>query len=103
MKPKAFVYTEVQISVPFDNAVWQDLNPILRTQPGLISKTWLAGHGNHSVGGLYAFDSLDNAKRFAQDFFPAAARQADAAFTTRVFDGVAVEEASRQMSSPYFA
>jgi hypothetical protein len=100
---KAFVYTEVQLSVPFDQAPWRELNPILLEQPGLKNKTWLSGHQNQSVGGFYEFDTLENAQRFAQDYFPEEARRIGAAFTTRVFDGSVTEEASRQMRSLHYA
>ena len=100
---KAFVYTEVQLSVPFDQAPWRELNPVLLAQPGLTNKTWLSGVQNQSVGGFYEFDNLADAQRFAQDYFPAEARKLGAAFTTRVFDGAPTEEASRQMRSVHYA
>ena len=99
---KAFVYTEVQISVPFAQAPWRELNPVLKKQPGLVNKTWLSGVGNNSVGGIYEFDSIENAQRFAQDYFPTEARKIGAAFTTRVFDGAVTEEASREMRSVHY-
>ena len=102
MQPKAYVYTEVQVSVPFDQAPWRELNPILKAQPGFINKTWLSGAGNNSVGGFYAFDSIENANKFAQDYFPAEAKKLNAAFTTRVFDATVVEEASRFLNSPHY-
>lgn len=101
-QPKAFVYTEVQISVPFDAAPWRKLNPVLASQPGFINKTWLSGLNNNSVGGFYAFETVEDAKRFAQDYFPTEAKKLDAAFTTRVFLADPVEEASRGLGSPYF-
>ena len=100
---KAFVYTEVQLSVPFDQAPWRELNPILKAQPGLRNKTWLSGDKNNSVGGFYEFDSLENARRFAYDYFPEEARKIGAAFTTRVFDGGITEEASVYLNSPHYA
>lgn len=99
---KAFVYTEVQLSVPFAQAPWRELNPVLKQQPGLVNKTWLSGVGNNSVGGIYEFDSIENAQRFAQDYFPTEARRLGAAFTTRVFDGGVTEEASRDMHSVHY-
>ena len=35
---KAFVYTEVQFSTPFDQAPWRELNPIISRQPGFKNK-----------------------------------------------------------------
>lgn len=100
---KAFVYTEVQLSVPFGQAPWRDLNIDLKQQPGLLKKTWLSGVQNNSVGGFYEFDTIENAKAFVQNYFPEEARRLGAAFTTRVFDGDVTEEASREMNSPYYA
>ncbi len=101
-KPGAFVYTEVQLSVPFDQAPWRRLNPILREQPGLLSKTWLSGVDNQSVGGFYAFDTLENAGRFVTDYFPTETAQLNAAYTTRLFDASATEAASREMGSQFY-
>lgn len=98
--PGAFVYTEVQLSAPFDQAPWRTLNPILKVQPGLLHKTWLSGVDNQSVGGFYAFDSVDNARRFVTDYFPTETAELNAAYTTRLFDATQSEQASRAMGSP---
>lgn len=100
--PGAFVYTEVQLSLPFENAPWRALNPTLKQQPGILGKTWLSGLHTHTPGGLYAFDTLENATAFAVNYFPQEAASLNAAFTTRIFDARVVEQASRQMRSPFF-
>ncbi len=69
----------------------------------LQKQTWLSGYQNGSVGGFYEFDSLENANRFAQDYFPIEAKKLGAAFTTRVFDGAVTEEASRALNSVHYA
>jgi hypothetical protein len=102
MSNKAFVYTELQTLRPFTDAVWRDANPVLLAQPGLVNKTWLAGVANHSTGGLYEFDSIESAKEFAVNVFPARARTQGLAQTTRIFDGSVVEEASRYLNSLHF-
>ncbi|MDA7949481.1 MAG: hypothetical protein MPJ78_18625 [Hyphomicrobiaceae bacterium] len=102
MTPKAFVYTEVQISVPFEKAPWQARNPILKKQQGLIAKTWLSGLHTNTIGGVDAFDTVENAKAFAVDVFPETARKLNAAFYTRVFDASLTKEASRDMQSPFY-
>ena len=99
---KAFVYTELQISVPFEQAPWREVNPTLLKQPGILNKTWLAGVGNNSLGGLYAFDSIENAQKFVTGYFPNEARKFGVAQTTRIFDAAIVEEASRDMNSVHF-
>lgn len=99
---KAFVYTELQISLPFADAPWRAVNPVILQQPGFRNKTWLSGVANHSVGGFYEFDSVEHAKRFVTDYFPAEARKFGVAQTTRIFDGDVVEEASRFLNSVHF-
>lgn len=102
MQPKAFVYTEVQISIPFNDAPWQQINESLLVQPGFLNKTWLSGLGTGSLGGFYAFDSLENAQAFVTGYFPGEARNFGVAHNTRVFDAEAVAEASAPLNSPYF-
>lgn len=102
MTPKAFVYTEVAISVPFDQAPWKDISDTIRQQPGFISKTWLSGHSTQTLGGLYAFDSMENARRFVTEYFPTEPRAFGVAHTTRVFDAEASAAASRDIGSPYY-
>lgn len=102
-KPAAFVYTEVQLNVlPFDNGPWRKFNPILKQQPGLMAKTWLSGLHTGTVGGFYAFDSIENAKRFAIDYFPTETKELNAAFYTRIFDATPTEAASLDMASPFY-
>lgn len=99
---KAFVYTEVQNSVPFDQIPWKIRNPVISAQPGFISKTWLSGLDNHSVGGFYSFDSIENAKKYVTEFFPKAQQKNGYAHTSRIFDAVIVEDASHNMGSVHF-
>lgn len=100
--PKAFLYTQLQISVPFSEVPWREVNERIRRQPGFLNKTWLAGVGTGSVGGLYAFESIEEARGFALDVFPVEARTFGVAQTTRIFDGAATEDASRGMHSVHF-
>ena len=99
---KAFVYTELQNSLPFESAPWRELNTVILEQPGFRNKTWLSGVINNSVGGFYEFDSIENAKKFVTGYFPGEARKFGVAQTTRVFDGDVVEEASRYLNSVHF-
>lgn len=101
--PGAFVYTEVQLSLAFKEVPWRAMNPVLKAQPGLLAKTWLSGINTGTPGGIYAFDTLENARRFATGYFPTEAAGLGAAFTTRLFDAAPVAEASRDLSSPFFA
>lgn len=102
MNHKAYVYTELQVSAPFDSIPWEKINKTIKEQPGFIDKTWLAGLGNHSAGGLYTFDTIENAQQFVTGYFPAEARGFGVAQTTRVFDAAATEAASRDMNSVHY-
>jgi hypothetical protein len=95
MSTRAFVYTELHISEPFAEVPWQEMNPILKAQPGLLHKTWLSGVHTHSLGGFYAFDTVENATRFVTDYFPSEPAALNVAFTTRLFDAAVVGEASK--------
>jgi hypothetical protein len=102
-KIKAFVYVEVQISVPFTEFPWKDNNPEIRQAPGFVCKTWLSGTDNNSIGGFYGFDSIENAKLYATEYMPKKCRELNIGLTTRVFDAEIVEKASLEMDSPFFA
>jgi hypothetical protein len=101
-RPGSFVYTEVQVNVPFSEAPWQEINPVLKKQPGILSKTWLSGLHTNMLGGIYAFDTIESARDFALVYFPSETAKLNAAFYTRVFDASLVVEASRQLRSPFF-
>lgn len=102
MPANAFVYTEVQVAVPFENAPWRERSPVARTERGLLSKVWLSGHNTKTLGGLDAFDTVENALDFAITDFPTTAAAMNAAFYTRVFDARVTGAASRGLKSPYY-
>lgn len=102
MTPKAFVYTEVAISVPFADAPWAKINDAIRPQPGFLNKTWLSGHATNSLGGFYSFDSIENAQKFVTGYFPSEARGFGVAHTTRVFNAAATMDASCDMGSVHY-
>jgi hypothetical protein len=102
-KPAAFVYTEVQVNIPFAQFDWRERNRAIKKIPGLISYTWLSGLNTNTIGGVYAFDTMENAKRFTTEEFPKLGVEMQASIYSRIFDGSLVEEASRGMKSPYFA
>ena len=100
---RVFLYAEFQISAPFVEGVWKETNPAMKTVPGLRSKTWLSGINTHSVGGFYEFDSIENARAYAEGMLAGFAKSANASLTVKLFDGDVVAEASRGMSSPFYA
>ena len=101
-KPGAFVYTEVQVSIPFSEFAWESRNRTLQQTPGLLGKTWLSGLHTLTLGGFDVFDTVENARCFAIESFPETAKKLDAAFMTRVFAAATTEAASRAMHSPFY-
>ena len=99
---KTFLYTELQVSVPFDHFDWAPINESLKQVPGLVRKTWLSALNTHTIGGFYEFDSEANALAFAQGGFVDEAREAGAVWTTKLFDGEVVAAASMDMGSPHY-
>jgi len=99
---KAYVYVEAQVCVPFEKYDWDHDNQGIRKQLGFISKTWLSGADNNSIGGFYAFDSIENAKKYATVFMSEKAKKLNIGITTRVFSAERVKEASGEMNSPFF-
>ena len=99
---KVFLYTELQASRPFTEVEWHRINQEMKREAGLLKKTWLSGVNSNSVGGFYEFDSVENARAFANGYFANEAKELGVQFTTRIFDGDATEEASRDMKSPHY-
>jgi hypothetical protein len=66
------------------------------------NKTWLSGINNHTVGGFYEFDSVSNARTYAEGLLTHFAKQAGGSLTIKLFDGDVVAEGSQAMGSPYF-
>lgn len=100
---KIFLYAEVQASIPFHAVPWAQMNPLMKKEPGLIRKTWLSGLETNSVGGLYEFDTVQNARVYVDNYLAGEARQVGGAgsLMTRVYDGQVTEAASREMGSPW--
>lgn len=100
---RVFLYAEFQVSAPFTEEVWGETNTAMHTVPGLRSKTWLSGINTHSVGGFYEFDSVRNARAYAEGMLAEFAKAADATLSVKLFDGDVVAEASKGMNSPFFS
>lgn len=100
---KVFLYAEIQVGIPFTEIDWQSINVAMKKNPGLKSKTWLSGLNNHSIGGFYEFDSLENARAYAEGYLAAAAKQLGGTLSVKLFDGDVTADANRGMSSPYYA
>ena len=100
---RVFLYGEFQTIVPqFTEELWSMVNKQLKEVKGLVAKTWLLGIGTHTIGGFYEFDSEENAREFATGLYAQQAKNANASLTVKIFDGDTVEEASREMGSPFY-
>lgn len=102
MNRKTFLYAEFQVSVPFEKVDWPSANEVMKQIPGLKVKTWLSGVNTHSIGGFYEFDSVDNARAYAEGALADFAKQAGGSLTTKIFDGEVVRAASLDMASPHY-
>jgi hypothetical protein len=99
---KVFLYGELQISAPFEQVDWRRINENLKGVKGLVRKTWLSGVNTHTTGGFYEFDSIENARAFAEGPYVEEAKNLGASLTVKLFDGDIVEDASRDMKSPHY-
>jgi hypothetical protein len=100
---KIFLYAEFQTSIPFQEIDWAPVNDAMKQRPGLKSKTWLSGVSNHSVGGFYEFDSLENARSYIDDMLLPFGRKIGASLSVRLFDGDVTRDASHGMGSPFYS
>ena len=99
---KVFLYAEIQVAIPFKEIDWASINTAMKKEKGLKSKTWLSGINTNTIGGFYEFDSLENAKAYAEGYLAKAAGQIGGSLSVKLFDGEVVADASRGISSPYY-
>ncbi len=99
---KVFLYAEIQVAIPFAEIDWPNINTAMKKNPGLKSKTWLSGINNHTIGGFYEFNSLENARAYAEGYLASAAKQLGGTLSVKLFDGDVTEQANRGMASPYY-
>lgn len=102
MAEKVFLYAEIQVSIPFEQIAWKEIDAAMKKNPGLKSKTWLSGINTNTIGGFYEFDSLENAKAYAVGYLAQAAQQIGGALTVRLYNGEVVAEASKAIHSPFY-
>jgi hypothetical protein len=99
---KVFLYAEFQVSIPFADVDWESINPEMKIYPGLISKTWLSGHNNNTVGGFYEFDSINNAQNYIDGLLYPFSKKVNGNLSVKIFDGDVTKDANIGMSSPYY-
>ena len=99
---KVFLYAEIQVAIPFTEIDWASINTAMKKEEGLKSKTWLSGINTNTIGGFYEFDSLENAKAYAEGYLAAAARQVGGSLSVKLFNGDITADASREISSPFY-
>ena len=99
---RVFLHAEFQVSQPFDEIEWPEVNEKMKQFPGLKSKTWLSGLSNHSLGGFYEFDSVENAQNYIDNLLVPFAGRVGGNLSVKLYNGDVVEEASKGMDSPYY-
>lgn len=100
---KVLLYGEVQINVEaFTPELWEPINEKLKKVKGLIRKTWLTGLNTNTLGGLYEFDSVENALAFSHNEYIDEGRALGVTISSKIFDGDKAEAASRAMNSPQY-
>lgn len=100
---KVFLYAEIQVAVPFASLDWRPIDVEMKKEPGLRSKTWLAGLNTNTIGGFYEFDSVENADAYARGYLAHAARRLGGQLSVKLFDGDVTAQASRAIHSPFYA
>lgn len=101
-KGRVYLFNEMHWKVDFNQVPWRELNERLKQQPGLLTKQWLSGVQTQTVNGFYEFSSKESALGFAFGMFAEECRKAGVTANVKLFDADAVEEASRDMGSPYY-
>ena len=103
---RVYLFVEYPISVEFDKFPWDKANKSEQEYPGFISKTWLSGHENKTVGGFYEFNSHENAQHFIDEHIMAVSRQlgveSQNQVTCKIYNKDSTKDASQAMNSPYF-
>lgn len=99
---KIFIYAEYQISAPFTDLNWNEINARMLQFSGLVSKTWLSGKNTQTVGGFYEFDNQTNAQAYIDELLIPFSKQVGGNLTVKLFDGEVVKEASIAMNSPFY-
>jgi hypothetical protein len=102
MATRTFLYAEIQVSIPFEKIDWDSINVAMKKEPGLRSKTWLSGINNHTIGGFYEFNSLENARAYATGYLAAAAQQLGGSLSVKLFNGDVTAAASVDIASPFY-
>jgi hypothetical protein len=98
---KIFLYVEFQISKDFTELDIEEINAQMKEFSGLISKTWLSGVNNKSLGGFYEWDSLENVQNYIDNYL-VPGMKIYGSLTVKLFNGDIVSNASIGMNSPFY-
>ena len=104
MKPeKIFLYAEYQVAIPFEEVDWEPINTEMQKFDGLVSKTWLSGINNHTLGGFYEFTSEELAQKYIDELLIPFTKKVNGNLSVKLFNGDVVSDASKGMGSPFFS
>jgi hypothetical protein len=98
---KVFLYAKIQVSVPLREVDWPSIN-IERKRTRSEEQDMAERDRQNTIGGLYEFDLLENARAYAEGYLARAAKKLGGSLTVKLFDGDVTEEASRGIRSPYY-
>ncbi len=100
---RVFLYAEFEVSLSSDEVVsWRKANPAMHTVAGLRNRTLLSGIEQSSLGGLYEFDPINDARAYANGALGDFARSVGGRVTLRFLSADVIAEASADTAFPYF-
>lgn len=99
---KVFVYAEYQVTSPFSEINWSEINIEMKKFQGLISKTWLSGVNTKTIGGFYEFENQVDAQAYIDELLIPFTKHVGGNLTVKLFDGEIVKDASLGMNSPFY-
>ena len=97
-----FLYVELGQAKFFKDVDWKEINHGMKQYDGLLSKTYLQGLDDQSLGGFYHFDCRMNAEKYIAGFLKPLAKRSNITLTCKLFETNLTREASKEMNSPFF-
>ena len=97
-----YLHVEYPVSIPFEKFPWSDANPKMKQYDGLLSKTWLSGLDNNSIGGFYEFDTRQNAQNYIDNHLIAVGKKLGVEGVYKMYNKTVTKQASIGMNSPFW-
>ena len=98
-----YLHVEFPTFIPMDELDWKQINVEMRKYQGLISKTWLSGINNDTVGGFYEFETKENAENYVENYLKKITEETlNVKGKYTIYSKDATKKQSIEMNSPYF-